>query len=164
MGDVNMPSEQAIALFTNVFGYAPDPEALHAGECWQVERIDAALRRAKAEGLDEALKLCAVIENHYATKGKNVQVSDIQRHAVIGVRQSILDRIAELGQHAHTEPPSCLWTYDDIDDCYNTGCGNAYCLVDGTLEENDHKYCPYCGGPIQEDARAAQIDEGHDEI
>ena len=54
MGDVNMPSEQAIALFTNVFGYAPDPEALHAGECWQVERIDAALRHAKAEGLKEA--------------------------------------------------------------------------------------------------------------
>ena len=45
------PSEEAIALFTNVFGYAPDPEALHAGECWQVERIDAALRRAKAEGI-----------------------------------------------------------------------------------------------------------------
>ena len=43
------PSEEAIALFTNVFGYAPDPEALHAGECWQAERIDAALRRAKAE-------------------------------------------------------------------------------------------------------------------
>ncbi len=52
-GDVNMPSEQAIALFTNVFGYAPDPEALHAGECWQVERIDAALRRAKVEVLRE---------------------------------------------------------------------------------------------------------------
>ena len=48
------PSEEAIALFTNVFGYAPDPEALHAGECWQAERIDAALRRAKAEGVREA--------------------------------------------------------------------------------------------------------------
>ena len=48
------PSEQAVALFTNVFGYEPDPEALHAGECWQVERIDAALRRAKAEVWREA--------------------------------------------------------------------------------------------------------------
>jgi len=49
MGE-SRPSEEAIALFTNVFGYSPDPEALHAGECWQAERIDAALRRAKAEG------------------------------------------------------------------------------------------------------------------
>ena len=44
----------------------------------------------------------------------------------------------------------CFWTYDDIDECYNTGCGNAYCLVDGTLEENEHRYCPYCGHPIHE--------------
>lgn len=42
----NRPSEAAIALFTTVFGYAPGPEALHAGECWQ-----AVLRRAKAEGI-----------------------------------------------------------------------------------------------------------------
>ena len=55
MGE-SRPSEEAIALFTNVFGYAPDPEALHAGECWQAERIDAALRRAKAEGMREAAK------------------------------------------------------------------------------------------------------------
>ena len=53
MGE-SRPSEEAIALFTNVFGYSPDPEALHAGECWQAERIDAALRRAKAEGVREA--------------------------------------------------------------------------------------------------------------
>jgi hypothetical protein len=51
MGEVNRPSEQAIALFTNVFGYEPDPEALNAGECWEAERIDAALRRAKVEGV-----------------------------------------------------------------------------------------------------------------
>ena len=44
---------------------------------------------------------------------------------------------------------TCVWTYDDIDDCYNTGCGNAYCLVDGTLEENEHTHCPYCGGQIE---------------
>ena len=55
---------------------------------------------------------------------------------------------------------TCVWTYDDIDDCYNTGCGNAYCLVDGTLEENEHRYCPYCGHSIHEAPRAAQIEEG----
>ena len=44
---------------------------------------------------------------------------------------------------------SCEWTYDDIDDYYETACKNAYCLADGTLKDNDHKYCPYCGGLIQ---------------
>ena len=56
------PSEEAIALFTNVFGYSPDPEALHAGECWQAERIDAALRRAKAEGLEQVSELKKALE------------------------------------------------------------------------------------------------------
>ncbi len=57
---------------------------------------DAALRRAKAEGLDEALKLCAIIENHYATKGVDERVAKIQQHAVAGVRQSIIDHMAKL--------------------------------------------------------------------
>jgi len=41
------------------------------------------------------------------------------------------------------------WTYDEMDDYYETACKNAYCLADGTLKDNKHKYCPYCGGLIQ---------------
>ena len=52
---------------------------------------------------------------------------------------------------------SCEWTYDDMDDYYETACKNAYCLADGTLKDNDHKYCPYCGGLIQ---LAQQAQEG----
>ena len=44
---------------------------------------------------------------------------------------------------------SCEWKYDDMDDYYETACKNAYCLADGTLKDNEHKYCPYCGGLIQ---------------
>ena len=44
---------------------------------------------------------------------------------------------------------ACEWTYDDIDDYYETACKNAYCLADGTLKDNEHKYCPYCGRLIQ---------------
>ncbi len=36
--------EMAIKLFTNVMGYEPDSEALDAGDVWEVERIDQALR------------------------------------------------------------------------------------------------------------------------
>ena len=54
---------------------------------------------------------------------------------------------------------SCEWTYDDIDDYYETACKNAYCLVDGTLKDNKHKYCPYCGGLIQL-AQQAQDEKG----
>lgn len=44
---------------------------------------------------------------------------------------------------------SCEWKYDDMNDYYKTACKNAYCVADGTLKDNDHKYCPYCGGLIQ---------------
>ena len=44
-----------------------------------------------------------------------------------------------------------------MDDYYETACKNAYCLADGTLKDNDHKYCPYCGGLIQ---LAQQAQEG----
>ena len=52
---------------------------------------------------------------------------------------------------------ACEWTYDDIDDYYETACKNAYCLADGTLKDNEHKYCPYCGRLIQ---LAQQAQEG----
>lgn len=42
----------------------------------------------------------------------------------------------------------CAWKYDEWSDCYDTACEHAYCLIDGTLEENEHRYCPYCGGKI----------------
>ena len=52
---------------------------------------------------------------------------------------------------------ACKWKYDDIDDRYETACKHAYCLIDGTLQDNDHKYCQYCGGVIQ---LAQQAQEG----
>ena len=54
---------------------------------------------------------------------------------------------------------SCAWKYDDIDDYYETACKHAYCLADGTLKDNEHKYCPYCGGLIQL-AQQAQDEKG----
>jgi hypothetical protein len=78
------PSEQAVALFTNVFGYEPDPEALNAGECWQVERIDAALRAAKVEELER-------VQSRFRKDGIALTLTYLQY------------RIAELGRSAQIE-------------------------------------------------------------
>ncbi len=64
------------------------------------DTIDAALRRAKAEGLGEAVKLCTILENHYAERSAGNRVAEIQRLAVGGVRNSILDRMDELDARA----------------------------------------------------------------
>lgn len=57
MSESKGPSTEAIALYTNVFGCVPDTEALEAGDVWEIAHIDAALRRAKVEGMREAGKI-----------------------------------------------------------------------------------------------------------
>ena len=118
--------------------------------------IDAALRRAKAEGLEDALKLCVIIENHYASKRMDTRAAEIQRLAVVGVRKSIVEHLEKGGTSSAGQ--QCKWKYDDIDDYYETQCDEGYCC-NGTLVEHKIKFCPFCGGAIQLDARAAQIED-----
>lgn len=60
--------------------------------------------------------------------------------------------IVELEQRLLSEPkkPECEWAQDDKteSDAWNTKCGNAFLLSEGTPAENDMKYCPYCGGRL----------------
>ena len=42
----------------------------------------------------------------------------------------------------HTK--SCRWT-EDHGGIWHTSCGQAHEFTTGTPEENDHRYCPYCG-------------------
>ena len=43
----------------------------------------------------------------------------------------------------------CHWKYDDFEDKWDTGCGNAFVFIAGGLEENEMKFCPYCGYEIE---------------
>lgn len=43
----------------------------------------------------------------------------------------------------------CVWKYDETDDGWETECDNRHTFIDGGPEENDHKFCPYCGEHIQ---------------
>lgn len=45
----------------------------------------------------------------------------------------------------------CIWTYIDIDDFYETSCGNdkGFCFNDGGIKENKFRFCPYCGKIIK---------------
>ena len=53
------------------------------------------------------------------------------------------------------ETKYCKWILDnDPDDYYfNTSCGQAFFLSDGTLEDNEIKYCCFCGKPIKESVK-----------
>jgi len=44
----------------------------------------------------------------------------------------------------------CTWTYEGVHDYHQTSCGNAHCFMDGDIELNNYKYCPFCGKKIKE--------------
>jgi membrane protease subunit (stomatin/prohibitin family) len=45
---------------------------------------------------------------------------------------------------------TCIWKEEE--ECWETSCGNAFCLNTGTPLENGMKFCPYCGKTIKEEA------------
>ena len=46
--------------------------------------------------------------------------------------------------------PKCRWTMDDFDGSWDTECQEKFVLNDGTPHENGMRWCPYCGGRLQE--------------
>jgi hypothetical protein len=66
------------------------------------------------------------------------------------------DKVVLLKQYAALARPSdtrrCVWTRDSTYDYYNTGCGQAFTLNDGTPAENDMRFCSYCGGELADAA------------
>ena len=90
------------------------------------------------------------------TSGRKIKFSTIA-NLKTGETEDPQDRIAAWLKRHLGRVASCAWKYADIDDYYETACKNAYCLADGTLKDNEHKYCPYCGGLIQ---LAQQAQEG----
>ena len=47
--------------------------------------------------------------------------------------------------------PVCLW--NNVDGCWETTCGNAFEINDGTPSENHMTYCCYCGGKVEEEIK-----------
>ncbi len=73
-------------------------------------------------------------------------LSAIARHGGKLAPTDYLDIVKGMG---YTKKPECVWKYDENHDMYETSCGFARCLIDGTLEENNYIYCPCCGGQIK---------------
>jgi len=45
----------------------------------------------------------------------------------------------------------CQWKRDEHHDFYETDCGQAYSLIDGSLKDNHIKFCHFCGKEILAD-------------
>jgi hypothetical protein len=44
---------------------------------------------------------------------------------------------------------TCLWNQDEEGDMYETSCGKAFVINDGSPAENDMRFCCYCGAALE---------------
>lgn len=55
---------------------------------------------------------------------------------------------------AEAAKPACEWSFDYTHEKWDTTCGEAFILSnDATIEENNMRFCPFCGGHIREAAK-----------
>ncbi len=58
-----------------------------------------------------------------------------------------------------TTNEACHWDQEDLDsDCYSTDCGHYFNVTDGTPDDNEMRFCCFCGRrlvaiayPVEED-------------
>ena len=74
----------------------------------------------------------------------------------VGVLQMEVERL-------RADRGTCEWRYDDTYGSHDTSCGEAFQFNDGGVAENVFTHCPFCGGRIQEAAKAAKVVGGDDE-
>lgn len=61
----------------------------------------------------------------------------------------LIDEIKRMRKQYESKP-ACRWTYDWYQDTWDTSCGQSFTVIDSTPSQNDMRYCPYCGGVLDE--------------
>ena len=74
------------------------------------------------------------------------------RHQTDELRHSVRCSLTEARIMGYNEAPgaaTCEWEQDD-EGSWGTSCGNLHSFIDDGPAENNHKFCPYCGGQLEE--------------
>jgi hypothetical protein len=131
--------------------YQEDEVRAHAKEAADaLERLTAE-RDALKEGLDgwHSRYLDCEVERDVEKEHVRQCVANIANlRALLTSQSSAYDSGYQAGREAR---PVCLW--NNVDGCWETTCGNAFEINDGTPSENNMTYCCYCGGKVEEDIK-----------
>lgn len=104
----------------------------HRAEIAGFENTAQNLAKALLTVTAENVHLRAVISNFFDTMAS-------------GAAHSVA---LEALKHANDDDGPCTWR--DTGPYWATGCGNAFWFEEGGPEENDMRFCPYCGKPLKE--------------
>ena len=67
------------------------------------------------------------------------------------LRSSVRCSLTDARNMGYNEAPGaaiCEWAQDDEGN-WGTSCGNLHAFIDDGPVENNHKFCPYCGGRLE---------------
>lgn len=101
-----------------------------------------------APSVEEIVKLS---ENNWYTDNGFMDEEDKLKSAFQDGFKSALNSTSPAHQIKAKGLPSeekCIWEFDSTHECYETQCGKLSTFIDGGVEENDVKYCQFCGSEI----------------
>ena len=106
----------------------------------------------KKEAVNEYIK--AVVEELEEAKGNvpvNRLLDDIIKEKPKELGQLIAyDKAIEIVKQGGISDDVCEWRLCDGEaNVYDTSCRNPHILIEGTPNENNYEYCPYCGKKIK---------------
>lgn len=93
---------------------------------------------------------------------QKAQIAMLQDNASTAAFDKIADQLGEANRENEEQRAelarrprvgSCVWTMPDLTDrsFWSSTCGHEWQFLDGSPSENDAKFCPFCGGEIEED-------------
>lgn len=70
----------------------------------------------------------------------------------LNVYKEMADNYRNDAQAEPKREPTCLWSRaDDDTDVWETSCGHAFTIIEGTPSDNHMEFCCYCGRRVDEE-------------
>ena len=107
---------------------------------------------------DEYKRLCKIIDTEPTAYSVDNVVEELELHSfelgtdtlpVHYVRLNEAIEIVKQGGVSDASDYVCEWRLcDEEANVYDTSCRNPHILIEGTPQENNYEFCPYCGKKI----------------
>jgi hypothetical protein len=116
-----------------------DPESLSA-----IEVVNVLERFAQQYGYEK-------IEERYLDPKIFKELSPYRLFEISGGNPDKYKRLMLKHGYTKIKGDICVWSQDSDDgDTWDTGCGEHYIINDGTPEENNMKFCTFCGLKVEQ--------------
>jgi len=112
------------------------------------ERLEEKIKVTSLEIIVTGTKAKPYFEIRYKEVGKkdySIGYSSYDLNNVFEWKEESFEIVNQVAEEHEQEV--CEWKPHE--DVYSTKCGQMHIFIDGSPQENEHVYCPYCGKKIK---------------